>query len=337
MGVVTNRYGETWKDRDGNPIKTLSDDEIVARTRRGMAPGPISTSSINTAPPQQVAIGDFDPKSIRLQQAGLFPGGAATAVTSAASKETPVQVTTGTGVQTKGPDEDWRVRVSLATGSKIFYNSDDPGIMVRLKDTQGAIFPYTPTISVTHSARYSDAKLTHSNYASHFYEGSDVSAINISGEFTVQTPDEGQYLLAVISFFRSATKMFFGNQDVQSAGSPPPMVFLNGFGKYYFPNVPCVLTSFQHTMPNDVDYVEVIQGWNTINAGGGGTVTNGGITLDKNSVYNKGPTRVPTSSTVAITLQPVYSRRAVHESFNLNKFASGELLISGASGNGGFI
>ena len=44
-------------------------------------------------------------------------------------------------------------------------------------------------------------------------------------------------------------------------------------------------------------------------------------------------TRVPTSSTMSITIQPVYSRKLVHEGFNLESFASGELLLT----RGGFI
>jgi hypothetical protein len=274
-------------------------------------------------PPEQTSLYSFDPKQLRLGNAGLNPGGLSCRKEDYAAKDVPVSVDSQGGVQTDSPSEDWRVKVSLAPSSTIFYKSSNAGIMSRLKDTGGAIFPYTPQISVTHAARYAEQKLTHSNYASYFYEGSDVSSINISGEFTVQTPGEGQYLLAVISFFRSCTKMFFGNQDTNTpSGSPPPMVFLNGYGKYYFPNVPCVLTSFQHTMPPDVDYVEISQSYLRQQE------------MVKSSV---GKTRVPTTSTLAITLQPVYSRRMVHQSFNLDKFANGDLLISGAEGQGGFL
>jgi hypothetical protein len=314
---------QQWTDRDGNAIRTRTDDEIASTDRFGR---PIP-SRTNTTPPGIATPASFDPSQIRRAAAGLNVGGETCDRNSSYFSDTPVTVAGDSGVQQLSAEDDWRVKVSLAKDSEVFYRSNNPGIMARLKDTDGAIFPYTPQISVTHSARYAEQKLTHSNYASYFYEGSDVSAINISGDFSVQTPDEGQYLMAVIAFFRSCTKMFFGNSDAQQlAGNPPPMVFLNGYGKYYFPNVPCVITSFQHTMPGDVDYLEITP--DTISGMRGQGTSESGINAR---------TRLPVNSTVAITLQPVYSRKSVHETFNLDKFASGELLISGAYGNGGFI
>lgn len=323
MPVVKDGFGGTITDRYGNAIRTRTDDEIASTDRFGR---PIAPRQ-NTTPFKMPKLGDFNPSRLRLQTAGLNKGGAAVAdanlTNSPFGNRTPVTVKASSGVQQPYAGDDWRVKVSLAPNSDIFYNSNEPGIMARLKDTGGAIFPYTPQMSITHAARYGEQKLTHSNYASFFYEGSDVSSINISGEFTVQTPDEGQYLLAVISFFRSATKMFFGNTDQQPlAGNPPPIVILSGYGKYYLPNVPCVMVSFQHTMPADVDYIEVSQTYE----GAGGFSSN-----------KEGLTRLPVTSTLAISLQPVYSRRMVHDTFNLNKFASGELLLSGANSGGGFL
>ena len=184
---------------------------------------------------------------------------------------------------------------------------------------------------MTHSARYADTKLTHSNYASYFYEGSEVSAITISGDFTAQTVEEGKYILAVVSFFRSMTKMFFGNQDNSKlAGSPPPILKLNGYGKYYFSDVPCVLTSFQHTLPGEVDYIEVAEAQNEIKRN---TIQKGQTVVSSASIYSAGITRVPTNSQMSITLQPIFSRKRIHTDFNLENFANGSLLTT----KGGFI
>lgn len=275
------------------------------------------------------------PTEARLQNAGLAQGGDAGGNSggnwNGGWGGTTVVFANQTGQAKAKLKDDWRVKVSLAPNSEIFYKSNNPGIMARLRATQGAIFPYTPEISVTHSARYAESKLTHSNYAAYFYEGSDVAAISIKGEYTVQTPDEGVYLLAVISFFRSCTKMFFGTQSQKLAGSPPPMVFLSGYGKYYFPDVPCVLTSFQHTMPSDCDYIDVVEDttvWNQDVA-----LSDGNMYKSEAAVLAQAVTRVPVMSSVSITLQPVYSRKTIHENFNLDRFASGELLTS----KGGFI
>lgn len=230
-------------------------------------------------------------------------------------------------------ERDWRVRVSCAPYQGILYNDTVNNIIMQpLQVTSGAVFPYTPQITVQHSARYGAVPLTHSNYSSFFYEGSEVQAINISGDFTVQNIAEGQYLLAVIYFFRAASKMYFGqdgasNVGVVPAGNPPPMLFLNGYGTHYFPRVPCVLTSFQHVMPPDCDYVDVpysprlMKPQNAVSMSSASTMT----------------TRLPTQSTITITLQPVYSRKAVHDRFTLANFARGNLLGGGSPPTGGFI
>ena len=343
---------------EGNTTKTNTDVKAeqkavdpVTGTAAALSGAPDDSKKATDAPPtstkapdasntdvsatnQRPSGGANDSSTSRMDQAGLNKG----AENSKSSKSDPVVTvfqTQGDGSNLKITKQDWRIRVGLSDGisNKLFYKSPDPkvyGVMAPLKDTNGVIFPYTPTVSMTHTARYGETKLTHSNYAAYFYEGSEVSAITISGEFSVQSPNEGRYLLGALSFFRACTKMFFGTQDGQSglAGNPPPMVFLNGYGKHYFPNVPCVLTSFQHTMPPEVDYIEV-EPLVEAQAAGKNPFRDGASALAAGS----GATRLPTISTISITLQPVYSRKATHEEFNLTKFASGELLFN----RGGFI
>jgi hypothetical protein len=263
---------------------------------------------------------------------------------------------------------DWRVRVSLAPNSKYFYNdpqgnallspliesgggSDNSigsaiGQLTGLGGTKrvGVVFPYTPTITVAHTANYSPQKLTHSNYTQHFYDNSEVAAITLTTDFTVQNINEGQYLLAAIYFFRSCTKMFFGAGP--NAGNPPPIVYLNGYGQYYLPNVPCVVTSFSHTMPADVDYLEtnaqlsqdavagatnqlpltskyVQYAQRALQVGVGGGNGGGGAGGDGSS------TRIPTVSQITISLQPVYSKKAIADNFSLERFSQGGLIDKG--------
>ena len=207
----------------------------------------------------------------------------------------------------------------------LFYNRADSAILSPLAATSGVIFPYTPSLTVTHTAKYGSTPLTHSNYSSYFYEGSEVASISINGEFTVQNIKEGQYLMAVIQFFRTVTKMFFGAD--QNAGSPPPLVFLDGFGAAYLPHVPCVVTAFSHTMPGEVDYVSIPVG---------AKLNSTGLQLPT-TVNLGGPVRLPTSSTVNITLQPVYSRQNIARNFTLDRFSRGALIQNGNSPIGGFL
>lgn len=254
-----------------------------------------------------------DPSNTRLALAGLLKGGARN--TAAGSSP---------NVSFALDNTDWRVKISLAASADYFYKSTAPGIMAPLKDTDGVIFPYTPQISVTNTARYGAQNLTHSNYTNYFYEGSETQAITISGDFTVQNINEGKYLLAVIYFFRSATKMWFGS-SVNNArvGAPPPMLFLSGYGSHYFPNVPCVLTSFQHTLPQDVDYISIPTD------GGQEYYENDGRASTNSTLF----TRVPTNSQISISLQPIYTRKNLHDNFSLDDFAAGKLI----KGRGGYI
>jgi len=190
-----------------------------------------------------------------------------------------------------GNSSDWRLKVSLID-STLFRG----GLLTPLEKTGGFIFPVTPQINITHTAKYSSLSPTHSNYAMQFFESSEVGAIQITGEFPVQSAEDGEYLLAGLYLFRAATKMFWGEDAL--AGTPPPMLKLSGYGVGYLPDVPCVLTSLQHTLPEDKDYINVNGTW------------------------------IPTLSTLTITLQPLYSRNAM-TSFDLKSFAAGSLLWKG--------
>ena len=245
---------------------------------------------------------------------------------------------------------DWRVRLRLAPQSTYLYNAPNPGILKPLQVTDGVIFPYTPSIGTSYRAQYSPYDLTHSNYRGYFYQNSYVDAISITATFTAQDTNEANYLLAVIHFFRSATKMFYG-QDAQR-GTPPPLVYLSGLGDYQFKEHAAVIQQFTYNLPADVDYIRA------------GSPNNVGLNLTSirarqdvatNSVFGqlnrlaaafltKGavngppapptlglnrPTYVPTKMEIALTLLPVQSRQQVSKQFSLKEFANGNLLKAG--------
>lgn len=292
---------------------------------------------------QTTTPGSADPADARRKKANLQKGG--TSVPKASTQDPSVQFGT-----TDESGNDWRVRISINPNSKILYWDPNPtgyasvpGLLSPLKNTDGFIFPYVPQVTVSHSANYTSVPLTHSNYAQYFYESSSVASINISGEFTVQNIEEAKYFLAAIYFFRSCTKMFYGlSGDYQ--GSPPPIVYLDGYGQHYLPHVPCVITNFSHTMPTDVDYMEV----NTPQS-----VSISKTKADNSSSYYQTPgqgsgagtelttqtittafNRVPTSSTFSLTLQPVISRTQAI-SFDYQQFARGGLIAGKDSLFGG--
>lgn len=271
------------------------------------------------------------------------------------------------------PPKDWRVRISLARDSDYLYKAKpNPGILYPLVDTDGVVFPYTPTIQLTYNAKYDTNAPTHSNYTIHAYQGSSVEAISITGEFTAQSVYEANYLLAVIHFFRSATKMFYG-QDA-NRGVPPPLLYLSGYGNYQFDNHPMVLQTFTYTLPPDVDYVDaysrdtgepgVTQNGISLSAfaktgreigkfaalkdgvsrlltgktklATGGKAVPNKFTSDGNMIDDV--TRVPTKITISLTLLPIVTRNAISNKFSLKEYATGKLLRGSKNqGTGGGI
>jgi hypothetical protein len=295
---------------------SIFDNILGSSSQQGPSAGDTTGGVLDTAASL------LDPGKIRTQLSGLMSGGISSFITGKAPS---INIKPLGGNSNGGAGatqiKDWRVRISLPPKSGLHYDTTNPFLNI-LSRTNGVVFPYTPNITVTHNARYQEQALTHSNYKNYFYEGSDVSAINIVGDFTVQNKDDALYVLAAVYFFRSSTKMFFGKDA--DAGNPPPIVYLNGYGDYYFPNVSCVVTSFQHTMPADVDYMEI--------AYSQGTDTKA-VATSYYANTGKQTARVPTSSSFNVTLQPIYSRQNIARNMTLSSFSQGQLLAN----KGGFL
>jgi hypothetical protein len=146
----------------------------------------------------------------------------------------------------------------------------------------GIMFPYTPQITLESKAEYSSTVPLHSNYAINFYKNSSVSDITVTANFTVQNDDDAYYYLGMIRILTALTKMRFGSESL--AGSPPPICRLFAYGEYILKNVPVVVTSVRHDLPDDVDFYT-------------------------SSVLPEGRVSVPTKATFTINLKPTYSRQ----------------------------
>jgi len=257
--------------------------------------------------------------------------------------------------------EDWRVRLSLAPNATYLYRAakDSNHILFPLVETDGVIFPYTPSVSVTYQSNYDGTDLTHSNYKHYQYKNSEVSAVTITATFTAQDTADANYLLAVIHFFRSASKMFYGQDSNPKNGTPPPLCYLSGYGAYQFDNHPLVLTSFAMTLPDDVDYVRAgtnislgtysgdapqkakqkSNGWlDSIKSRLSSSKLNKGGIKDEPvfaSLGNKEATYVPSKVQFVITCLPMVTRNDISNNFSLEKYASGELLRGSKRKSGG--
>lgn len=256
--------------------------------------------------------------------------------------------------------EDWRVRLSLAPGSDYLYKvgQGKAGILNPLQATDGVIFPYTPAISVQYNATYDATDIVHTNYKFFSYKNSGVDSITLTCDFTAQDTKEAEYLLAVIHFFRSVTKMFYGKDQNPTAGVPPPLCYLSGLGAFQFDWHPLVVTNFTYTLPTDVDYIragssDTAPGVNTGPADSkgspdqsnaetrrlGGKVASGGLApapVFSNNL-SKGPiTYVPTKMQITIQANPIITRNDVSSKFSLKEYATGALLRGSQRQSGGF-
>jgi len=252
---------------------------------------------------------------------------------------------------------DWRLRARLSPFATYLYNHPKAkqGILKPIAETDGVIFPYTPKITYNAAANYVENNLTHSNIKHYFYSGSVVNDILINAPFTAQDTKEAEYLLGVMHFFKACTKMFYG-QD-QMRGTPPPLLYLTGFGEYQFNEHPVVLSYFNYQMPDDVDYIATnigpvtnkewigknqesagYQSWDskltrliTSQLDKGAPPMLEDIPVDFKDVTKtqNGVTYVPTRISLDLTFKPVQTRKQTSEEFSLEKWATGELLKKG--------
>jgi len=244
------------------------------------------------------------------------------------------------------PVPDWRVRLSLAPGANYLYKvgSGAAGILNPLQETDGVIFPYTPAISVAYAANYTPFDPTHSNYKIYQYTNSSVDAFSITCDFTAQDTTEANYLLAVIHFFKSITKMFYGQDQNPKPGTPPPLCYLSGLGEFQFDNHPLAITGFTYSLPIDVDYIRALP--QPAISGAGQTTSYSGQRLVNNGAsdtlpkFSSGastgkPTYVPTKMQISITAHPIVSRNNISNKFSLKEYATGQLLLGKSRKSGG--
>ena len=256
--------------------------------------------------------------------------------------------------------EDWRVRLSLAPSADYLYKAATAkDLLYPLLATDGVVFPYTPAINTSYKANYEPSDLVHSNYKNFFYKNSSVEDVSLTAEFTAQDTIEANYLLAVIHFFKSVTKMFYGRDSSPGAGTPPPLVYLSGYGAFLFDNHPLVVSNFQLNLPIDVDYIRAGSSntWDGQNIAAYQTKPKTPSTADKirlaisglpkagikpdpifNSTMlgNKDSTYVPTKMSITLAMHPIVTRRDISTNFSLKDYATGKL-SRGSQRNGGGI
>ena len=306
-------------------------------------------------PRQEVTENVFDPRQ-EVTESVFDPtaGGSGQGISTAVNDTRSTATKQDTANFQQKPD--WRARLSLAPNANYLYKvpKGQAGILAPLQATDGVIFPYTPGISVTYSAGYEPSDLVHSNYKVYQYKGSNVDMVSITADFTAQDTTEANYLLAVIHFFRSVTKMFYGQDQNPNNGVPPPLCYLSGFGAYTFDAHPLVVTNFTYATPTEVDYIRAGSQTNQpgVNVAQQNNIVysfvpsvsrraNNGLNerppnfSTQNSLINSEATYVPTKLQLQITCIPIVTRNDISNKFSLKEYATGALLRGSKRSGGG--
>lgn len=286
------------------------------------------------------AISSFDPSNIRKSIAGFtnfnLGRGSGTSISFVGD------------ITGANSPSDWRVYLIDRDGYLVNqHESFQP-----LKGTSnGIVFPYTPSISMTYRAQYENIQGVQTNYPIPTYQHSIVDTITVRGVFTANSRQEAQYLLSVLHFLRSATKSRFGSDPM--AGTPPPILYLRGYGEGMFNDVPVVLLSAGYTLPADVDYIDIGSPVSravldaqdqalTVTRDDEGNILPGsdaadaarvsarlnlesGV-LENDSLFKK--TKVPTEIEIDLSLQVIYKRSDM-ASLSSKDFFAGDLVKKG--------
>lgn len=215
---------------------------------------------------------------------------------------------------------DWRVRLQVPENSPLqkFFDFENNELMYPLAESRGIFWPLTPAVVIQHSANYNAMSQTHNNFPFQAYQNSQVDQMNIIGEFPVQNSEDAKHWVATVNFLRTATKMFFGQDDKDGLkGNPPPIMHLYGYGDHMFHKVPVVINSFNVELRPGIDYISTRQ-------------NNSGYSTDRTRErmglpeLEKSQTWAPTLSNISVLITPIYSRESI-KNFSMKEFVQGKL------------
>ena len=223
---------------------------------------------------------------------------------------------------------DWRVRLQVPQGPlQKFFDFENNPLLEPLAESRGIFWPLTPAVVIQHSANYNAMDMVHSNYPHQAYQNSQVDSFNVIGEFPVQNSEDAKQWVATINFLRTATKMFFGNEEGLDGlkGNPPPILHFFGYGDHMFHKVPVVVNTFNVELRPGIDYISTKQSNTPYRQ-----LTGADAGFAFASEQGAPQTWAPTLSNVSVLLTPIYSRDSI-KNFSMKKFVNGQLNGKGSN------
>lgn len=239
--------------------------------------------------------------------ASLQASGSTSTATTTSSTSVTSTSSSSTSTNSSSSTNDFRLRIGYLDSGPTYT-----GILSPLTNTNGVMFPYTPSIQVSRSVDYTSMDMTHANQDYYAFRKSPNVNISINAKFTVQNQVEGLYTLAAIHFFRSVSLMYFGETDANSgnAGVPPPVLQLNGYGTYMYNKIRCIVKDFSFSYDETMDLIKV-------------QASNGTVYL-------------PPLMSMSLSAIVQNTSRAQRKDFSLDQYRSGALMEK-APNNSGWI
>ena len=226
-----------------------------------------------------------------------------------------------------GVADDQKVKLVAKPGNPFPFS----GLLAPLRsglgsNNGGVVFPYTPTIQISHNANYGAFDITHGMYAPNYYVNTPTPTISLTAMFTANSVSEAKYMIAAIHFFKTCVKSDFGEQRRATAGTPPPILNFSSYGSVHAKNTPVIVTNFGYTLTEDVDYVTIEE-----------DAMADGMTAEDQTIFDAGADfiedfspgskiSVPTQVLLSIELRVQYPPSSVRKEFNIQDFANGSLL-----------
>lgn len=201
------------------------------------------------------------------------------------------------------------------------------------------VFPYTPQIDYSADVKYDTYNTTHTNYQMYGYTRSENPQISLNCKFSAHTFEHFRLSEYAIRFLRTYSKMNYGRTDSQRGQTPRILRFF-AYGTKIFDNVPVVISKFNMTFPDDVDYVVGRFDANNKLLGADSVRSTQVPTNQTQGSYDSAPIVISNNSDefelylpsffqigISLLMQPnLY--RTVNE-FNLEDFATGKLSTKG--------
>lgn len=208
----------------------------------------------------------------------------------------------GTKIGNSPESNDLRVYLRAQPGAreKVYGPNVPDNILSILYETDGILFPYTPSISYNQTVSYQSEDLTHTNMDYKTYTRTPPPTLSISADFTAINQRESKYMLAVIHFFKTIAKMYFGEKAGSVAGLPPPVLIFKGYGNFRYNDVKVLVTNISYTEDSKTNMVALS------NAGG--------------------VAKVPVHLNLNLTLEVTETPQRMRKEFDLDAFRTGKLL-----------